>query len=160
MGSTCIISSPWHKNLILFPLPSLLLFSSPQKQVLDNGVTSSEFWRIIDAAEDMSWVLFYYSGAAAAAGQSYTGAILASPTGEWPSGPEESYKPRILAALDRAGIKEWELFKVNHDGSEGAPLEIDPLAEGRFMYPGWAGAKKNADAGGGGSKEGGVVAVA
>lgn len=127
--------------------------------VLDNGVTSSEFWRIIDAAEDMSWVLFYYSGAAAAAGQSYTGAILASPTGEWPAGPEESYKPRILAALDRAGIKEWELFKVNHGSSEGAPLEIDPLAERRFMYPGWAGAKK-AEASAGGSKEEEAVAVA
>lgn len=107
--------------------------------VLDNGVTSSEFWRILDAADDLSWVLFYYSGAAAAAGQSYTGAILASPTGEWPSA--EPCKARILAALDRAGIKEWELFNVHHDGSDGAPLEIDPMAEARFMYPGWAGAR-------------------
>jgi len=59
----------------------------------------------------MSWVLFYYSGAAAAAGQSYSGAILASATGDWP--PEkEAYIDRIYAGLDRAGIKPWELFMV------------------------------------------------
>ncbi len=102
--------------------------------VLDNGVVSSEFWRVIEVADDLSWILFYYSGAAAAAGQSYQGAILASPDGEWPPHPE-TYKPRILAALDRAGIKEWELFKVRHEGgSDGAPLEIDPLADSRFIF--------------------------
>jgi len=42
--------------------------------VLDNGVISKEFWRIVDVTDDLSWGLFYYSGAAEAAGQSYTGA--------------------------------------------------------------------------------------
>jgi hypothetical protein len=45
-------------------LPGQFFFS-----VLDNGVTSLEFWRIVDVAEDLSWAVFYYSGAAAAAGQ-------------------------------------------------------------------------------------------
>ena len=27
--------------------------------VLDNGVNSSEHWRIVDAADDLSWALFY-----------------------------------------------------------------------------------------------------
>lgn len=103
--------------------------------VLDNGVTSAEYWRIIDAAEDMSWVLFYYTGAAAAAGQSYAGAILASTRGDFPPNPE-TYMERIHQGLDRCGIKPWELFKVKHEGgSVGAPLEIDPLAEGRFIFP-------------------------
>lgn len=102
--------------------------------MLDNGVTSSEYWRIIDVAEDLSWVLFYYTGAAAAAGQSYAGAILASPDGNWPP-HKETYIDRVDASLDRAGIKPWELFQVKHIGSEGAPLQIDPLAEPRFIYP-------------------------
>ena len=101
--------------------------------VLDNGVTSAEYWRIIDADENMEWILFYYTGAAAAAGQSYSGAILASATGDWPPHPER-YMDRIRAALDKAGIKEWELFKVHHDDSAGAPLEIDPLADARFKW--------------------------
>lgn len=64
-----------------------------------------------DVDEDMQWILFHYSGAAAAAGQSYSGAILASATGYWPAG-KEGYINRIQAALDRAGIKPWELFMV------------------------------------------------
>lgn len=64
-----------------------------------------------DVDEGMQWILFHYSGAAAAAGQSYSGAILASATGDWPAG-KEGYIDRIHAALDRAGIKPWELFMV------------------------------------------------
>ena len=37
--------------------------------VLDNGVTSDEFWTIVGAAEDLSWVVFHYAGAAGAVGQ-------------------------------------------------------------------------------------------
>lgn len=36
--------------------------------VLDSGVTSEEFWRIVDATDDLHWALFYYAGAAKAAG--------------------------------------------------------------------------------------------
>ncbi|CAI5949202.1 unnamed protein product, partial [Closterium sp. NIES-65] len=52
--------------------------------VLDNGVISEESWRIVDVTDDFQWALFYYSGAARAAGQSYTGAVLVSKDGEWP----------------------------------------------------------------------------
>jgi hypothetical protein len=37
--------------------------------VLDNGVTSNEFWTIIGAADDLSWVAFHYAGAATSVGQ-------------------------------------------------------------------------------------------
>mmetsp|Transcript_8034 Transcript_8034/g.18162 ORF Transcript_8034/g.18162 Transcript_8034/m.18162 type:complete len:506 (-) Transcript_8034:93-1610(-) len=37
--------------------------------VLDNGVTSDEFWTIVGAADDLSWVVFHYAGAAGAVGQ-------------------------------------------------------------------------------------------
>ncbi|GAB4821553.1 hypothetical protein N2152v2_008599 [Parachlorella kessleri] len=73
--------------------------------VLDNGVTSKEYWRILDCAEDLEWCAFYYSGAAAAAGTSYSGAILGSRSGAW---PDASQIPRIEQALERAGIKMWE----------------------------------------------------
>ena len=31
---------------------------------MDNGVTSLEYWRIVDAADDLSWSLYYYAGGA------------------------------------------------------------------------------------------------
>ena len=30
--------------------------------VLDNGVTSSEFWRIVDCDDNLDWAVFYYTG--------------------------------------------------------------------------------------------------
>ena len=51
---------------------------------MDNGVTSLEYWRIVDAADDMSWSLYYYAGAAKVAGQAYIGAVLATADGLWP----------------------------------------------------------------------------
>ena len=71
--------------------------------VLDNGVASNEFWRLLDCADDLSWagmivlfcllpsarichyviisIVLYYAGAASAAGTSYTGSLLVTPTG-------------------------------------------------------------------------------
>ena len=43
--------------------------------VLDNGVISKEYWRIVHAAEDLSWALFYYAGAASVVGQAYRGVL-------------------------------------------------------------------------------------
>ena len=37
--------------------------------VLDNGVTSDEFWTILGAADDLSWIAFHYAGAAKTVGQ-------------------------------------------------------------------------------------------
>lgn len=100
--------SPIHRHYRVrrASLPGTFYFS-----VLDNGVTSNEYWRIVDAADDLSWVLFFYAGAAAAAGQAYSGSILVTPDGKWPVG----YDERLLTAFDRAGIKKWEFFKVNWD---------------------------------------------
>lgn len=53
--------------------------------VLDNGVVSNEFWRIVDCTNDLAWALFYYAGAASAAGQSYSGAVLVTRNGSWPA---------------------------------------------------------------------------
>lgn len=89
--------------------------------VLDNGVISKEFWRIVDVKDDLSWGLFYYSGAAAAAGQSYTGAILVTQDGSW---PPESEAIRLNSALDKCGIKVWELYRVNNAGCSNPPLSI------------------------------------
>ncbi|KAL5975107.1 hypothetical protein ACLOJK_031783 [Asimina triloba] len=60
-------------------IPGTFYFS-----VLDNGVVSKEFWTIVDVCDDFSWGLFHYSGAAQAAGQSYSGAVLVSPNGAYP----------------------------------------------------------------------------
>ena len=52
--------------------------------------------RIVDVPDDLSWALFAYSGAASAAGQVYTGAVLCTPDGRWPAPAAEE---RIAAAL-------------------------------------------------------------
>ena len=44
-----------------------------------------QYWRIVDCTDDLAWALFYYAGAASAAGQSYSGAVLVSRDGTWPS---------------------------------------------------------------------------
>jgi hypothetical protein len=94
--------------------------------VLDNGITSSEHWRLIDAAEDLSWVLFYYTGAASRAGMSYSGAVLGTKDGAWPSAHGQA--ARVEAALARAGIMPWEVSRVDNSNCAGAPLELEAAA--------------------------------
>ncbi|EXB24802.1 hypothetical protein L484_005181 [Morus notabilis] len=89
--------------------------------VLDNGVVSNEFWTIVDAPDDLSWGLFHYSGAARVAGQSYTGAVLVSPNGDYPN---EVERRRLVSALERCGIKEWELYTVDNCSCIDPPLGI------------------------------------
>nr|XP_043630755.1 violaxanthin de-epoxidase, chloroplastic [Erigeron canadensis] len=89
--------------------------------VLDNGVVSNEYWTVVDVSEDFSWGLFHYSGAARVAGQSYTGAVLVSSNGEYPS---EKEKDRLILALDRCRIKEWELFDVDNCSCNDPPLGL------------------------------------
>lgn len=80
--------------------------------VLDNGVTSLEDWTILDCDENLLWCIFSYSGAASRAGLSYSGAILASRDGLWPT--EKDALDRIEASLDVNGIKMWELTNVDN----------------------------------------------
>ncbi|OMP02572.1 Violaxanthin de-epoxidase-related protein [Corchorus olitorius] len=87
--------------------------------VLDNGVVSNEFWTIVDVCEDFSWGLFHYHGAARVAGQSYTGAVLVTPDGAYPK------QGSILSsALEKCGIKEWELYTVDNCSCQDPPLGI------------------------------------
>eukprot|EP00955_Chlamydomonas_euryale_P107650 365788-Chlamydomonas_euryale.AAC.1 len=88
--------------------------------VLDNGVTSNEFWRIVDCSDDLEWCLFYYSGAASTAGLSYSGAVLGTRDGGMPAG--EGAMARVEAALEASGIKTWELSMVDNSDLAGAPL--------------------------------------
>ena len=101
--------------------------------VSDNGVTSKEFWRIVDCADDLSWAVFYYSGAAAAAGTSYSGALLITRSGDWPEMSTDTNTEagqqalRIERAMATGGIKMWELFEVLNGCCEGTePGEAGP----------------------------------
>ena len=53
-----------HYKVKVEELPGTFRFS-----VLDNGVTSNEFWTIVAVADDLSWIVFHYAGAASAVGQ-------------------------------------------------------------------------------------------
>lgn len=97
-------------------IPATFRFS-----VLDNGVVSNEFWTIVDVSDDLSWGLFHYNGAARVAGQSYTGAVLVTPDGSYPG---EKERERLQSALEKCGIKEWELFAVDNCSCENPPLGI------------------------------------
>ncbi|XP_039117240.1 uncharacterized protein LOC120253052 isoform X2 [Dioscorea cayenensis subsp. rotundata] len=97
-------------------VPGTFFFS-----VLDNGVVSKEFWTIVDVCNDFSWGLFHYSGAARAAGQAYTGAVLVSPDGMY---PPDMGGQRLISALEKCSIKEWELFDVDNSSCSSPPLGI------------------------------------
>ena len=98
--------------------------------VLDNGVLSSEFWRILECADDLSWAVFYYSGAASAAGTNYRGALLCTKDGKWPEFTAE-VKRRVSDALETGGIKLWELYEVSNSDCDAtcaagkAPLGLE-----------------------------------
>lgn len=78
---------------------------------LDNGVISKEHWTTVDAADDLSWAVLHYSGAAAVVGQSYLGALLCSADGAWPAGARSGAEfERIEAAFRKCGIAMWELY--------------------------------------------------
>ncbi|KAG4211984.1 hypothetical protein ERO13_A02G136100v2 [Gossypium hirsutum] len=89
--------------------------------VLDNGVVSNEYWTIVDVSENFSWGLFHYHGAARVAGQSYTGAVLVSPDGTY---PKQTQNNRLSSALEKCGIKEWELYTVDNCACQDPPLGI------------------------------------
>jgi len=91
--------------------------------VLDNGVTSDEFWTIIGAADDLSWVLFHYAGAAAAVGQRYIGGLLCTPDGSLPP-PEDLNE--IWRIFRSAEIEPWELFVVDNDETTPGALAAGP----------------------------------
>mmetsp|Transcript_9912 Transcript_9912/g.36270 ORF Transcript_9912/g.36270 Transcript_9912/m.36270 type:complete len:550 (+) Transcript_9912:98-1747(+) len=95
--------------------PGTFMFS-----VLDNGVTSSEFWRVVDVEEEYEWAVLYYSGAASPAGQAYNGAVFCTRDGNWPA---KHHLPRITESLRKCGIELWELYEVDNCNCEGAPLK-------------------------------------
>lgn len=90
----------------------------------------SEFWRIMDCAEDLSWAVFYYAGAASAAGITYRGALICSRTGAVPRGDEATQ--RIDAALAACGIRRWEMFEVDNCKCADAPLSVPRSGDTRL----------------------------
>ena len=82
-------------------------------------VFALQFWRIVDCTDDLAWALFYYAGAASAAGQSYSGAVLVTPDGAWPA---EVY----------LGMRLWEVANPEFCGSAApvAPRVVPVSAAG------------------------------
>jgi hypothetical protein len=75
--------------------------------VLDNGITSDEFWTIVAVADDLSWIVFHYAGAAAAVGMRYLGGLLCTADG---SLPDKDKLPGVWKALHSAGIEPCTYF--------------------------------------------------
>lgn len=98
------------------PIPGTFFFS-----VLDNGVTSSEFWTIVDCADDLSYIVFHYAGAASAVGQRYLGGLLCTADGSLPNDREYIYDK-----LRSAGIEPWELFVVDNSIESSVAEQAGP----------------------------------
>merc|ERR1712127_194567 len=92
--------------------------------VLDNGVISDEFWTLVDVADDLSYVIFHYAGAAGAVGQRYLGALLCTADGSLPS--ESEMVEKIYPKLRSAGIDPWELFIVDNSEDSVGALDAGP----------------------------------
>ena len=86
---------------------------------LDNGMVSEEHWTTVDAADDLSWTILHYSGAARRAGLSYVGALLCTPDGKWPpnAGPGTLEWERIERSFRSCDLELWELFGGSYDES-------------------------------------------
>jgi len=92
--------------------------------VLDNGITSNEFWTIAGVADDLSWVVFHYAGAASAVGQRYLGGLLCTPDGALPL--DESQQETIWNIFSNAGIESWDLYKVDNYPESPHAIEAGP----------------------------------
>lgn len=86
---------------------------------LDNGMVSEEHWTTVDAADDLTWAVLHYSGAARRAGQSYVGALLCTADGKWPTAaaPGTPEWKRIERAFANCDLELWELFGGSHEES-------------------------------------------
>jgi hypothetical protein len=91
---------------------------------LDNGIVSNEHWAIVDCADDLSWLVVHYTGAAARAGTSYVGGLLCSADGLWPATAREGPEfDRIERAFRFGmGLELWELY------GHGPPLPSKELS--------------------------------
>lgn len=76
----------------------------------------------MDCEEGFAWAVFYYSGAASAAGITYRGALICTPSGRVPEDPEATR--RIDAALASCGIRPWEMYTVDNAQCDEAPLSV------------------------------------
>jgi len=103
---------------------------------LDNGVISKEHWTTVDAADDLSWAVFHYSGCASVVGQSYLGALLCSEDGEWPDAARRGPGlERIRAAFRACGIELWELYGHGPTAERSSFMWTDAHAEWERRNP-------------------------
>lgn len=91
----------------------------------------------MDAADDLSWCVLHYTGAAARAGSAYTGALLCSRDGSWPAQLDPTAPTsggsigevgvrgyaRAEAAFASCGLKLWEVY------GHGPPGQPTPAYE-------------------------------
>jgi hypothetical protein len=88
------------------------------------AVPCSEYWRIVAVDGALEWAVFYYSGAAAAAGITYRGALICTASGMMPEGA--AALERVNGALALCGIRPWEMFQANNSNCGSAPLSVPP----------------------------------
>jgi VDE lipocalin domain len=96
-----------HYKVRPYTAPATFLFST-----FDNGVTSDERWTILGAADDLSWLVVHYAGAAKTVGLQYLGGLVCTPDGALP--PDAAQLSLIWHCLQQAGIQPWELTVVDN----------------------------------------------
>ena len=89
----------------------------------DNGVTSDEQWTIVGAADDLSWLVVHYAGAAKTVGLQYVGGLVCTPDGTFQDIQTPQQWNAIWECLRNAGIQPWELSVV--DNRNDTPNVVD-----------------------------------
>jgi hypothetical protein len=73
------------------------------------------------SAVQVDVVVWLTLGFACGVGAACSGAVLGTPDGAWPA----AHTQRVTEALERAGIKTWELSNSDNSNCAGAPLELE-----------------------------------
>jgi VDE lipocalin domain len=87
---------------------------------MDNGIISNELWTIVAVADDLSWIVLHYAGAAAAVGQRFMSVLLCTAGG---SLPNERQLAKVWKAVASAGVQPWELVVVDNDTKSAGYVE-------------------------------------
>jgi VDE lipocalin domain len=82
-------------------------------------------------AEGMEWAVFYYAGAASAAGITYRGALICTATGQLPR--SDGALQQIEVALGKCSIRMWEMYEVNNLQCANAPLSVPEYGSTRWQ---------------------------
>lgn len=93
---------------------------------MDSGMFLEEKWTLVAADDNLRWSVLYFTGLAKRAGLVYRGCIVLTKDGQIPAG-QDYYN--LQAAMERAGLKMWELQVLDQAPGWPEPLLKSPASQ-------------------------------